>query len=54
MPNLKTTMRADWGPHLWLITRRIAPVMVAAYAAGWWLGQHIHRANDWLASRKAK
>lgn len=52
MATITATMRADWGPHLESIARQLAPLLVAAYVAGWWLGHLVHGTNDWLAGKK--
>lgn len=52
MTTLKSTLGADWAPTLEQLARQLAPVLVAVYAAGWWLGRQVHAANDWLAGRR--
>jgi hypothetical protein len=48
---MKTVFTTDWAPHIEHAARRIAPVLVAVYCAGWALGAWIHRLNDRLAGR---
>jgi hypothetical protein len=48
---MKTIFTTDWAPHIEAAVRRIAPVLVAVYCAGWALGAWIHRLNDRLAGR---
>lgn len=52
MNSLKTTMQADWGLLIEQTARRLVPVLVAVYVAGYWLGAQIHAANDWLAGKR--
>jgi hypothetical protein len=46
---MKTVFATDWSPHIEQAARRIAPVLVAVYCAGWALGKWLHRLNDQLA-----
>jgi hypothetical protein len=48
---MKTVITTDWSPHIEQAVRRIAPVLVAVYCAGWALGKWLHRLNDQLAGR---
>jgi hypothetical protein len=48
---MKTVITTDWSPHIEQAARRIAPVLVAVYCAGWALGKWLHRLNDQLAGR---
>ena len=48
---MKTVITTDWAPHIEQAARRIAPVLVAVYCAGWALGKWLHRLNDQLAGR---
>jgi hypothetical protein len=48
---MKTVITTDWSPHIEQAARRIAPVLVAVYCAGWAFGKWLHRLNDQLAGR---
>ena len=47
---MKILTSAEIGTRLEQYARTIAPVLVAVYAAGYTLGQWVHRTNDRLAA----
>ena len=47
---MKILTSAEIGTRLEQLARAIAPVLVAAYAAGYTLGQWVHRTNDRMAA----
>lgn len=51
MTTIKTALQSDWGQPLQRFARELAPILVATFAAGWWLGHQIHTLNDWLVGK---
>ena len=51
MTTIKTALQSNWGQPLQRFARELAPILVATFAAGWWLGHQIHTLNDWLVGK---
>lgn len=49
MNTLKSISTSDWGPYIHSSAKALAPLVVAIYCAGEWLGHYIHDLNTSLA-----